>query len=60
MSAKTWWIIGAILVCAVLREPIVTLLVLLVLVIPPLLKLLGLAHDAESGAYRTYHDKYMD
>lgn len=57
MKASTWWIIGAILFSLIVHNEVVSWLILLVLVVPPLLKLLGWAYDAETGAYR---DKYTD
>lgn len=56
MKPKTWWIIGAILFCLIVREPIVTLLVLLVLLVHPVLRLIEAAYDADHPDGPHYFD----
>lgn len=53
MKAKTWWIIGAILFCAIVRSEIVTLLVLAALLIPQALKLITIAGQVDDPVFRS-------
>ena len=56
MKTKTVFVIGAILFCAILHDAVVTLVVLIALLIPVVIKVLKLSHEAESGEYRKYND----
>ena len=47
MKPKTWWIIGAILFCAIVRSEILTMIVLVALLVPVVLKLLEAVYDAD-------------
>ena len=56
MKTKTWWIIGAILFCAILHDPIVTLLVLLGGLFPVVGKVLELSANADDSDYRSKYN----
>jgi len=56
MKPKTVWIIGAILFALVLRNEVVTWLILAALAIPLAGKILELGYEANNGKYRDYYD----
>ena len=55
MKSKTVWIIGAILFCAVMKNAIVTLLVLSVILTPVVSKVLEFSARADDPDYRNKH-----
>lgn len=57
MKASTWWIIGAILFCAIVRSEILTMIALGCGLLPVALKLLEAAYDADHpSGYHYYED----
>ena len=56
MKTKTVGIIGAVLFCAVVKDAIVTLLVLSVILLPVVGKVLELSARADDPDYRNKHN----